>query len=98
MQKSLHLCSVCLHQWRVPQFALKYPCNPPPRPRGGIVTWRPSPPSPVGGDCCVLWGEFSRGGIFVHWVCVADSLKYNTRGLQCTGEGGGFHSTRASKE
>ena len=27
MQNSLHLCSVCLHQWRVPQFALKYPCN-----------------------------------------------------------------------
>ena len=25
--KSLHLCSVCLHQWRVPQLALKYPCN-----------------------------------------------------------------------
>ena len=19
--------AVCLHQWRVPQFALKYPCN-----------------------------------------------------------------------
>ena len=31
-QKSLHLCSLCLHQWRVPQFALKYPCNPPPPP------------------------------------------------------------------
>ena len=30
--KSLHLCSVSLHQWRVPQFALKYPCNPPPPP------------------------------------------------------------------
>ena len=28
MQMSLHLCSVCLHQWRVSQFALKYPCNP----------------------------------------------------------------------
>ena len=28
--KSLHLCSVCLRQWRVPQFALKYLCNPPP--------------------------------------------------------------------
>ena len=25
--------AVCLHQWRVPQFPLKYPCNPPP-PRG----------------------------------------------------------------
>ena len=27
-QKSLHLCSVCLQWWGVPQFALKYPCNP----------------------------------------------------------------------
>ena len=26
------MCSLCLHQWRVPQFALKYPCNPPPPP------------------------------------------------------------------
>ena len=31
----LHLCSVCLHQWRVPQFALKYPCNLPPGGGGG---------------------------------------------------------------
>ena len=29
--KLIHLCSVCLHQWRVPQFALKYSCNPPPQ-------------------------------------------------------------------
>ena len=46
MQKSLHLCYVCLHQWRVPKFALKYPCNPPPPPGGDrhlvTVTWRPS--------------------------------------------------------
>ena len=28
-QKSLHTCSLCLHKWRVPHFALKYPCNPP---------------------------------------------------------------------
>ena len=38
--------AVCLHQRRVPQFALKYPCNPPP-PQGG----RPSlgdPPPPRG--------------------------------------------------
>ena len=33
----------CLHRWRVPQFALKYPCNLPPPPRE-TVTWRPSPP------------------------------------------------------
>ena len=31
-QKSLQMCSLCLHQWRVPQFALKYPCTPPPPP------------------------------------------------------------------
>ena len=53
--QSLHLCSVCLQQWRVPQFALKYTCNPPPPggedhhlatpPRGG----RPS--RAMGGDC-----------------------------------------------
>ena len=33
--QSLHLCSVCLHQWRIPQFALKYPCNLPPSPPPG---------------------------------------------------------------
>ena len=61
--KPLHLCSVCLHQWRVPQFALKYPCNLPPP--GG---WRPSlgdrlPPPPGGGGYrCAPRGEISRGG------------------------------------
>ena len=41
MQKSLLLCSVCLHQWRLPPFALKYPCNIPlPRHWSG----RPLPP------------------------------------------------------
>ena len=29
MRKLLHLCSVCLYQRRVLQFALKYPCDPP---------------------------------------------------------------------
>ena len=47
--KSLHLCSVCLHQWRVPQFALKYPYNPPPLPQGG-------------GDRRALREDISRGG------------------------------------
>ena len=42
MQKSLHLCSVCLHQWRAPRFALKYRCTPPPPPE--TIAWRPSPP------------------------------------------------------
>ena len=49
MQKSLHLYSVCLHSWRVPQFALKCCCDPPPPPRE-TVTWRPPPPQPTGGD------------------------------------------------
>ena len=47
MQKSLYLCSVCLHQWRVPQFALKYPCNPPP---------------PQGETVAHCKGRFQRGG------------------------------------
>ena len=37
-RKSLHTCSLCLRQWRVPQFALRYPCNVPPPPRD-TVTW-----------------------------------------------------------
>ena len=45
--KLLHLCSVCLHQWRVPQFALKYPCNPPPH---------------GAGDRRALQGDIARGG------------------------------------
>ena len=45
MQKSLHLCSVCLHRWRVPRFALKYPCNASP-PGGETIPWRPPPPPP----------------------------------------------------
>ena len=52
--------AVCLHQWRVPQFALKCPCNLPPS-RGETITWRPS--LPLGeGDRYALWGEISRGG------------------------------------
>ena len=45
MPKTLHLCSVCLHQWRGPWFALEYPCNPPP---------------PQGGDRHVLGGGISK--------------------------------------
>ena len=60
MQKSLHTCSLCLHHWRVPQFALKYPCNPPPPPG------RPSlgdrlPPIPPGDRRAQPW-EFAGGG------------------------------------
>ena len=38
--------SVRLHQWRAPQFALKYPSNTPPPPTG---------------DRCALWGEILGG-------------------------------------
>ena len=58
----LHLCSVCLHQWRVPQFALEYPCNPPP-PQGGDRHLMTVPPPPPGGDRRALWGGFQVGGI-----------------------------------
>ena len=60
-QKSLHTCSLCLHQWRVPQFALKYPCNPPPPPPRETITWRPSPPPPPPGDRRALTREFAGG-------------------------------------
>ena len=43
MQKSALLCSVCLHQWRVPRFALKYLCNPPPPPQGDCHLATPPP-------------------------------------------------------
>ena len=42
MPNSLHPCSVCLHQSRAPHFALKYPCNPRPRPSLGNLPGRPS--------------------------------------------------------
>ena len=44
MRKSLHTCSLCLHRWRVPQFALKYPCNPPPPGRPSLGDRLPPPP------------------------------------------------------
>ena len=51
--------AVCLHQWRVPQFALKYPCNPPP-PRGETITWQPSPPPQ--GETVARYGGRHQGG------------------------------------
>ena len=54
-----HLVHMCLHRWRVPQFALKYPCNPPPPP-GDRHLATVSPPHP--GDRCALTREFARGG------------------------------------
>ena len=54
--------AVCLHQWRVPQFALKYPCNTPPRKRE-TITWRPSPPPrPRGRPLRTMRGDFKGGG------------------------------------
>ena len=44
-QKSLHTCSLCLHLWRVPQFALKYPCNPPPPPGSRHLATVSPPPT-----------------------------------------------------
>ena len=55
-----HLVHMCLHRWRVPQFALKYPCNPPPPPLGDRHLATVSPPHP--GDCRALTREFARGG------------------------------------
>ena len=46
MRKSLHTCSLCLHGWRVPQFALKYPCNLPPPPPGRPSLGDRLPPPP----------------------------------------------------
>ena len=59
-QKSLHTYSLCLHQWRVPKFALKYPCNPPPPPGARRLATRPPPPHPE--DRRALTREFARGG------------------------------------
>ena len=46
MRKSLHTCSLCLHWWKVPHFALKYPCNPPPPPGRPSLGDRLPPPPP----------------------------------------------------
>ena len=57
--KSLHLCSVCLHQWRVPQFALKYCCNLPPAGGGDRHLATVSPPLPEG-ETGAVRGEIAR--------------------------------------
>ena len=44
-RKSLHTCSLCLRQWRVPQFALRYPCNVPPPPGTPSLGDRLPPPT-----------------------------------------------------
>ena len=70
MRKSLHTCSLCLHRSRVPQFAWKYPCNPPPPP-GDRHLATVSPPHP--GDRRALTREFARGGkgsLNCCWNCV----------------------------
>ena len=64
-QKSLHTCSLCLHHWRLPQFALKYPCNPPPPP-GDHHLATVSPPHP--GYRRALPGSLQGGGRVGHQV------------------------------
>ena len=53
--------AVCLHRWRVPQFALNHPCNSSPPPRG--ETWRLSPPPPPRGGrpSRAMGGDFKGG-------------------------------------
>ena len=58
--KKLVAAPSCLHQWRVPQFALKYPCNLPPHPLA---------------DCPGVTAKFcfralgARGFQLVFWEC-----------------------------
>ena len=78
LQKSLHMCSACLHQWRVPQVALKYPCNLPSP--GGTITWRPPPPwqpenCSAGGGGGVTWTPAEGGGgVLEKWGSVSGPL------------------------
>ena len=84
--KSLHLCSVCLHQWRAPLFALKYPCNLPPHMGGGgLSLGNRLPPGWGGRPSHATGGDFKGGGaskpcsacfrqylcvFYGYWVCV----------------------------
>ena len=62
MQKSLQLCSVPLHQWRLPQFALKHPCDlRPPSPPGDRHLATVSPPHPLETVTRATGGDFKRG-------------------------------------
>ena len=65
MASQTQTLAVCLHQWRVPHFALKYPCNP----QGGGPSLGSRLPPPRG-DRRVLWGEISRGGRVVELMLV----------------------------
>ena len=69
--------AVCLHHWRVPQFALKYACNLPP-PRGQTVTWRPSPASE--GET-IAWGEISRGRCTVRCAQLCSNSAFAQSGV-----------------
>ena len=54
----------CLHQWRVPQFALQYPCNPPPPPgRPSLGDRLPPPPGSANPGVC-------KGGEGMSSVCI----------------------------
>ena len=61
---SLHPCSVCLHQWRVPQFALKYPFNLPPPwgRRPSLGDHLPHQPGGGGGASHATGGDCKGGG------------------------------------
>ena len=94
--KSLHLCSVCLHQWRVPQFALKYPCNLPPS-GGETVIWRPFPPPPRGGETVAHYrGGFQGGGGRKHFAKIQFKPNAKIGGLSIPrylmGQGKGYCS------
>ena len=75
-KKSLHLCSLCLHQWRVPQFALKYPCNPPPPP-GRPLPGNRLPPPPTGRPSRANGGDCKGGGGYIEVL----------QGCVCLGQG-----------
>ena len=79
MRKSLHTCSLCLHQWRVPPFALKYPCNPPPPP-GDRHLATVSPPPPPGRPSRANLGVCKGGGGY-HTLPLNTSVTspYNSR-------------------
>ena len=72
-QKLLHTCSLCLHQWRVPRFALKYPCNPPPPPGDNHLV-----PPPHPGDRRALTREFAKGGGYLEFIIMCVTLSAKT--------------------
>ena len=91
MQKSLHLCSVCLHQWRVPQLALKYRCDAPPPPARPSLGDRP--PLPPMGARRVLCRKISRGWSRYSWLLDG----FSTSSTEGAGEGARCEGTLREK-